>query len=173
MPNGRDNVIFSVFKRENTFLVLQIPKCGSTTLRSCQLTSIDLLQYKENRDKFSKIMVFMGEPINRFHICFKFYTDHGRSVPPKCKGNYKEFVDWGLVDGQSDQHLMPQSNFINLCENPEIYKLCDMNRILGGILGYKLPDLNPSNRKALITDYRQADIIETYKEDIELYNGLC
>ncbi len=150
--------------------VLEIPKCGSSTLRYLQRSRVPSKDFLKLKNRIA----FIREPINRIQKCYGFFCQSRRKlIPPDAVGNYKEFIDFTFET--DDEHWRPQVSFLGGRESfivNKIYKLEAMDRVLSEFLGFLPERQNQSEFSPIDPQYRISDLEEKYKEDLEVYNGL-
>lgn len=161
--------MFSVLYSESgNFAVLNIPKCGSQTLRATELANVDLEQSRMFEDR----LAFIRHPVDRIKSAYRFFMDH-RWLLSEDIDSYESFIDYTFeID---DEHWKPMVDFIfpyGDCIVKEIHSLCRMQDVLKGRLGYKIPICNESNTVYRTSDYRLDELLIKYQKDLELYNGL-
>ena len=149
---------------------LNIPKCGSSTLRSLEVYRA---QARE-RFRYKKRIAFMRHPEDRFQSGYRFFNKIKLFVPKSCIGNYENYVDWALES--DDEHVMPQSHFLTLYGDDTVTEILDLNcmtEYLESIVKHQVDVVNSTIQEPLSNTYRAADIALKYAKDLEIYNVLC
>ena len=146
---------------------LNIPKCGSSTLRSLE---VHRAQASE-RFRYKKRVAFMRHPNERFQSGYRFFNKTKLFVPKECIGNYENYVDWALES--DDEHVAPQSHFLKLYGDDTVTEILDiscMTEYLESIVKHPVDVMNSTIQEPLNNSYRADDIAMRYAKDLELYN---
>ena len=146
---------------------LNIPKCGSTTMRSLEVHRASA----KERYRYKKRVAFMKHPIDRFHCNYVFFNYTKLFIPKDCIGNYENYVDWALAS--NDEHVIPQTHFLKMYGDDtvtEIHRISNMTKYIEGLIHHPVDDLNSYPNESITSDYRAADIALKYAKDLELYD---
>lgn len=151
---------------------LNIPKCATQTLQSYEVYRAANHEYH----RYPRRIAVVRHPNDRLVSLYNFCNNTGHCVPPECVRHYENFIDWVL--DSSDEHVIPQSEFISDSQVNEIIKLSDLDLILTDILEHPIDRKNKSESSVMksgpsvMTDYRQLEIQDKYSQDADIFYGL-
>ena len=136
---------------------------------------------------YSKRIIFMRDPIDRFHSGFSHFHyissvgSHFDDMPKESlyiegrgiQKDYEAYVDYALSN--KNPHWIPQIEVMThegkFIPNV-IHKLSDIKKVWGDYFTTgKLPWDNAWTRQET-TDYRANDLLNYYKDDLELWGSL-
>ena len=155
---------------------IQIPKCGTTTMRSLFDWTLGNAQGKH---KDMQRLVILRSPIQRWRSAIV------EAIYPKGEGDFEEnlleFARWGgLFDGRHDRHLWSQCHYLNGIDtdNTVFIRLEQLSEKLPLILDVEnVPQLKQSSdpNKAEVLEFVDSiieeltiPIIRAYQQDFEL-----
>jgi len=173
---------------DNKFVYLFMPRNGSVSFRSCGLFGSDKpTKYRDSYRDLIKIII-LREPIERVVSMFLWkqrFSRRGDNV--KYIEPFKSFI-LGLIN-RRDELTLPQCKYLSrkdltIADIEEVFTLDNYNNDVKNFsakynLDLEIGHLNQSNRERFDTllqfinenDDIKNNLIEIYKEDIELYNS--
>ena len=173
---------------DNKFVYLFMPRNGSVSFRNCGLFGSDKpIKYRDSYRDLIKIII-LREPIERVVSMFLWkqrFSRRGDNV--KYIEPFKSFI-LGLINERSEL-TCPQLDYLSgkgltIDDIEEVFTLDNYNNDVKNFstkynLDLEIGHLNQSNRERFDTllqfinenDDIKNNLIEIYKEDIELYNS--
>ncbi|MBL4753790.1 MAG: hypothetical protein JKY52_09395 [Flavobacteriales bacterium] len=146
--------------------MLGIPKNGTHTLEMYKSGTID----EGKTHQFPLRIAFIREPFDRWLSAFFFMATTGYLLDGVRLSSYDQFVDLALVS--DDEHLTPQSRFIDGSFVNKIMCLKSMSDVLGRLSDVKITKENAAPREDIDTSYRKDEVMMRYQADTEMYNRL-
>jgi len=144
--------------------ITNIPKCGSQTVEGVS----DGLLDSQYGDKINNLIAFIRDPFERLKSLYRFINEYPGKIIKHPIPTWDLFVEWVLTT--DDYHVLPQSDF--LIGGEIIYPLSKMDEVLLDLIG-KIPERkHQTNRIVLDTNYRQCDLKQKYKSDIDLWQQI-
>ena len=173
---------------DNKFVYLFMPRNGSVSFRNCGLFGSETpIKYRDSYRDLIKIII-LREPIERVVSMFLWkqrFSRRGDNV--KYIEPFKSFI-LGLIN-RRDELTLPQCKYLSrkdltIADIEEVFTLDNYNNDVKNFstkynLDLEIGHLNQSNRERFDTllqfinenDDIKNNLIEIYKEDIELYNS--
>lgn len=154
---------------EGPLAVLNIPKCGTQTLKFLSFKTDEI----GNHQNYKARIAFVRHPLERIKSAYRHCCTIRGGIPKEILYKYEKFVDFTF--DSTDQHWRPQVEFIREVMAPNltgIYPLSRMGQVLKPYLGRVPKKVNESDSIFKTSSYREDDLREKYFEDIELYNGI-
>jgi len=146
--------------------VLGIPKCGTQTLEKYSVGTIE----EGETHRFPLRLSFIREPFDRWLSAYFFMATNGYLLDGVRLSSYEQFVDLALTS--DDEHLLPQSRFIEGSIVNKIMCLNTMSDILCRLTGITVSVENAARREDIDTSYRKDEVMQRYQLDSEMYSGV-
>ena len=170
---------FLTCKGQENICMAVIPKAGSTSMEMAicghgtgiRVENHEALSYENS-------VMFLRHPITRLTSCFSFFWwlhHYGRVtdiMPIELAANYESFIDHILAN--RDPHWQPQVELVRhegVMVAKTVHKFEELQLHWEKYFKGLLPWAN-AHSKAVVTDYRKLDILEYYKDDLNLWGTL-
>lgn len=156
---------------ERDLAVAQIPKAGLTSIRYWLGHDFSVVKNDVARAA-SRRVAFIRHPLERLRSCYSFMCWHSeagyvpRSAAPL--NSWTTFVDH-ILSVKPDEHWLPQS--VHVGDVPNIIRRFEqINECCRDFWDGTLPHRNQVIRLET-NDYREADLMEFYKDDMALWSA--
>jgi len=158
--------------RDDNLAIANIPKSGSLSI---QQWLVPFGFYKGTNAKAERLVsrrvMFIRHPFERLQSAYCFFKTmaNGATEARATEKGWESFVDIVLT-GDYNGHWIPQMEHMG--DSPtEFYRLEDLNKVYKKVFSKAAPPhLHKSNRLKL-PKYREPDILEYYKEDLEVWKS--
>ncbi len=163
---------------KNNIALGLIPKNGSTSFRNALATSQTITG--DEAMQYATRVIFVRDPIERFNSAYSFFyylndtNQNGQSTnitKTSTHNGYDHWVDFAL--STNNAHWFPQTKIMEGRQTiAHRFNLENIQKYWPKYWPGKRPDwLNATTGHLPSNDYRKADILEFYKDDIALFNS--
>lgn len=159
------------FSEKHDLAVAQIPKAGLTSIRYWLGHEFSVVKNDVARAA-SRRVAFIRHPLERLRSCYSFFAWHSESGYPNRDSpplaGWTTFVDH-VLSAKPNEHWLPQSEHVGDVPNI-IRRFEQINECCREFWGGTLPHKNAIVRLGT-DDYREADLMEFYKDDMALWSA--
>jgi len=149
-------------------------ECCVAVIRKAGSLSIDYVLSAPHFDAVKALtfpvrVAFIRHPIERLKSAYRFFVQYPVESVNVSDG-WHSFVDWALDVDPQNEHWNLQGEQVGPVVN-QMYRFEDIHKHWLRMFGVKIPHTNVS-REQKTNDYRQADIVQHFKQDLELWHSL-